>query len=84
MKHADILIWYARKELSVQVKHVDILIRYARKNIVSPGKTRGCPYPMRKKYFSSTAIKRKNCLIGKKIRKEFPRFSVKTYAVIPN
>ena len=31
MKHADILIWYARKELSVQVKHADILIRYARK-----------------------------------------------------
>ena len=30
MKHADILIWYASKELSVQVKHADILIRYAR------------------------------------------------------
>ena len=27
---ADILIRYARKELSVQVKHADILIRYAR------------------------------------------------------
>ena len=27
----DILIWYARKELSAQVKHADILIRCARK-----------------------------------------------------
>ena len=31
MKHADILIRCARKELSVQVKHADILIRCARK-----------------------------------------------------
>ena len=35
MKHADILIWYARKELSVQVKHLDFLIRYARKDGVT-------------------------------------------------
>ena len=33
MTHADILIWCARKELSVQVKHADILIRYARKSM---------------------------------------------------
>ena len=33
MKHADILIWCARKELSVQVKYADILIRYARKEL---------------------------------------------------
>ena len=32
MKHADILIWYARKELSVQVKHPDIFIWCARKS----------------------------------------------------
>ena len=30
MKHADILIWCARKELFAQVKHADILIRYVR------------------------------------------------------
>ena len=35
MKHADILIWCARKELSVQVKHADILIRYARKEDIT-------------------------------------------------
>ena len=36
--------------------------------IVIPGKTRGYPYPVCKKEFSSTATKQnKFCLIGKKV-----------------
>ena len=35
VKHADILIRCARKELSIQIKHADILIRCARKSFLA-------------------------------------------------
>ena len=49
MKHADILIRYARKELSAQVKQADILIRCARKKTLTAVE-RDIPVQWAKKY----------------------------------